>query len=140
MAQPILYEAKLHWISYIRPIIYIILGSLNVFQILLFRNLFQIIALPLLFLLFKGIIELLNYKKTKIRLSNDYLSFSTGIFTTSIIDVSLNKMEGMQLTQSLFGKTLNYGRLTMTTGQVTQSFTISNPSELREKLCYYTKH
>ncbi|PTT33629.1 hypothetical protein DBR28_14425, partial [Chryseobacterium sp. HMWF028] len=63
-----------------------------------------------------------------------YLSISTGIFSQTIIDISLKKMEGMQLYQTWIGKALNYGTLIISTGGVTHSYSISNPTELREKI------
>lgn len=93
-----------------------------------------IIALSLAFLFVKGVIKLLRNRSTKVYVTDHHVSFSTGILGKTLSDLSLNKLEGMQLHQSLLGKTLNFGTLVVTTGDVTNSYFIENPMELRKVL------
>lgn len=133
-SSPILYNAKIHWISYLIPAILILVGCIGIIPLVLLRGFFQIIGL-LLFLLFcKGILKIWKIRTTKIFITQEYLSVSTGIFTKIISDISLQKMEGMQFQQSMIGKILNYGTLIISTGDIYQSFTIQNPQHLRQKL------
>src|SRR5690554_6229323 len=133
------YEAKIHWISYVVPILYIIFGSVGVLYILLLGYKFilgfiGIIALFLAFLFVKGVIKLLRNRSTKIYVTDHHVSFSTGILGKTLSDLSLNKLEGMQLHQNLLGKMLNFGTLVVTTGDVTNTYFIENPMELRSIL------
>ncbi|MBB4805888.1 hypothetical protein HNP38_001160 [Chryseobacterium defluvii] len=57
-----------------------------------------------------------------------------GILRKTFSDLSLNKLEGMQLHQSFLGKALNLGTLVVTTGDVTSTYFIENPMELRNAL------
>lgn len=138
-SEPVNYEAKIHWISYVVPVLYIIFGSLGVLYILLLGYKFilgfiGIIALSLAFLFVKGVIKLLRNRSTKVYVTDHHVSFSTGILGKTLSDLSLNKLEGMQLHQSLLEKTLNFGTLVVTTGDVTNSYFIENPMELRKVL------
>lgn len=140
-SEPAKYEAKIHWISYVVPVLYIIFGAVGVLYILLLGYKFILgfigmIALFLSFLFVKGIIKLLRTRSTKIYVTDRHLSFSTGILGKTISDLSLTKLEGMQLHQSFLGKTLNYGTLVVTTGDVTSAYLIENPMELRNVLIY----
>ena len=138
-SEPVNYEAKIHWISYLVPVLYIIFGSVGVLYILLLGytsilGFIGIIALFLAFLFVKGVIKLLRNRSTKIYVTDHHVSFSTGILGKTLSDLSLNKLEAMQLHQSLLGKTLNFGTLVVTTGEVTNSYFIENPMELRNIL------
>lgn len=128
----ILYQAKLHWSAYIAPIIYILFGSVGILGIFIMKGTFLIVALLLTALFVKGLQIILKNRSIKIYITEGYLSISSGIFSKTIIDISLNKMEGMQLHQTLVGKTLNFGNLMISTGAISQSYTIANPVELRK--------
>lgn len=139
ISEPVNYEAKIHWISYVVPVLYIIFGSVGVLYILLLGyksilGFIGIIALFLAFLFIKGVIKLLQNRSTKVYVTDHHVSFSTGILGKTLSDLSLNKLEGMQLHQSLLGKTLNFGTLVVTTGDVTNTYFIENPMELRKIL------
>lgn len=108
-SEPVNYEAKIHWISYVVPVLYIIFGSVGVLYILLLGyksilGFIGIIALSLAFLFVKGVIKLLRNRSTKIYVTDHHVSFSTGILGKTLSDLSLNKLEGMQLHQSLLEK------------------------------------
>lgn len=143
-SEPIKYEAKIHWFSYVIPIFFIAIGSIGVLYFLLLGYAFMfgfmgIISLFLIFLFIKGIIKVIRNKNTKIYVTDNYLTFSTGILGKTFSDISLNKLEGMWVHQSLLGKMLNFGSLVVTTGGVTHSYSIENPMELRNVLAYSQK-
>ncbi|WP_106916661.1 PH domain-containing protein [Chryseobacterium aurantiacum] len=142
--EPINYEAKVHWISYVIPVFFTVIGSVGVLYFLLLGYKFMlgfmgIISLFLIFLFIKGIIKIIRNKNTKIYVTDNYLTFSTGILGKTFSDISLNKLEGMQFNQSFLGKMLNYGTLVVTTGEVTHSYFIENPMELRNVLLHSQK-
>lgn len=133
------YEARVHWISYVIPVFFIVIGSVGVLYFLLLGYKFMlgfmgIISLFLIFLFVKGIIAVIRHKNTKIYVTNNYLSFTTGVLGKTRSDLPLNKLEGMHLQQSFLGKTLNFGNLMVTTGSMTHSYFIENPTELRDSL------
>lgn len=143
-SEPINYEAKVHWISYVIPVFFTVIGSVGVLYFLLLGYKFMlgfmgIISLFLIFLFIKGIIKIIRNKNTKIYVTDNYLTFSTGILGKTFSEISLNKLEGMQFNQSFLGKMLNYGTLVVTTGEVTHSYFIENPMELRNVLLHSQK-
>ncbi|WP_235802688.1 PH domain-containing protein [Vaginella massiliensis] len=125
------YEAKLHWISYVIPILMISIGALGILPAIIFRGFFQFVAFFLVFLFFKGILKYFRNKTTKIFLTDKLLTFQTGIFSKYISDISLQRLEGISIHQSLLGKTFNYGTINVSTGEITHHYFISNPLELR---------
>jgi uncharacterized membrane protein YdbT with pleckstrin-like domain len=138
-SQPILYRAKIHWISYVFPAIYTAVGSIGILPLFILRGTFQIFAVLLVILFCNGIIKIIKKKTTKVYVTEGYLSISSGIFSQTNIDISLKKMEGMQLNQTWLGRAFNYGTLIISTGGVSQSYSISNPTDLREKIIEQTK-
>lgn len=144
-SEPIKYEAKIHWFSYVIPIFFITIGSIGVLYFLLLGHAFMfgfmgIISLFLIFLFIKGIIKVIRNKNTKIYVTDNYLTLSTGILGKTFSDISLNKVEGMWVHQSFLGKMLNFGSLVVTTGGVSHLYSIENPMELRNFLTYSQKH
>lgn len=135
-SESINYEARIHWISYVIPVLFIVVGILGILSLLINFNLgiIGIISLFLAFLFVKGVIKIIQNKNTKIYITDNYLTFSTGILGKTFSDISLSKLEGMQLNQSFLGKILNFGTLVVTTGEVTHSYVIENPMELRSAL------
>ncbi len=146
----IIYEAKLHWILYVKPIFIIIMAiplmylymvtfwfSLNDFKIVVpaFKlvNIIDFIV-PTIILLWvlKSILRILFLKMTRIYLTNRGLTLETGILSKQIDDISLNKYEGMSIHQSFLGRILNYGVLVVSTGELNQGYMIAKPLVLRE--------
>jgi uncharacterized membrane protein YdbT with pleckstrin-like domain len=143
-SESINYEARVHWISYVIPVFFTVIGSVGVLYFLLLGYKFMlgfmgIISLFLIFIFIKGIIKIIRNKNTKIYVTDNHLSFTTGILGKTLSDLSLNKLEGMQLQQSFLGKTLNFGTLVVTTGGMTHSYFIENPMELRNALLHSQK-
>ncbi|WP_454047514.1 PH domain-containing protein [Chryseobacterium sp. Marseille-Q8038] len=143
-AESVNYEARVHWISYVIPVFFIVIGSVGVLYFLLLGYKFMLgfigmISLFLIFLFIKGIIAVIRNKNTKIYVTDNHLSFTTGILGKTRSDLSLNKLEGMQLHQSFLGKTLNFGSLIVTTGGMTHSYFIANPMVLRNVLLHSQK-
>ena len=64
------YEAKIHWISYVIPVFFIIIGSVGVISFLLLGykymlGLVGIISLFLIYLFIRGLLRLLKNRSTK---------------------------------------------------------------------------
>ena len=129
--EEIIYEAKLHWISYILPWALILVGGVFIIPLFFVNGYARFISFILSLLFLVGTIDLLRKKSIKISLSSNYLSISKGILGKQTVDISLKKFEGMVLKQSLIGRGLNFGTLTVTTGEVVYSYNIKKPQELR---------
>lgn len=133
----ITYRTKMHWLFNIIPIFMIIIGLLG-FPIVFYSfgvfELMTVLGFVLIYVFYKGLLRLLKNLKTQILIHQNNLTIETGVFTTRIIDIPLNKFEGVWISQSLIGKVLNFGHLTIDTGGVMVSYPIINPLEFRKYL------
>lgn len=124
------YRAYIHWISYVRPIV--IIAMISPWALLaLLTKYFAIAGFLALIVFSTGFMKIFRNRSVNILLSNNYLTLITGVLGRKTIDIPLNKLEGIVLYQSSFGRILGYGTLTVTTGQVSTSYKISNPDQLR---------
>lgn len=81
---------------------------------------------------FVGIPALIKDLRTKLTLTNKRLSGSMGLIKTQNLDSPLNKINGVEVRQNLFGKMFNYGTITVVTAATKFNLDyIENPDELR---------
>ena len=129
-----LYEAKIPWISNVFSILLMIIGFFG-FLILTFTDRFaQILGIGLIYLFAKGLFKLLNNLNTKIYLRYKQVSIETGVLSKQVQDISINKLEGITVTQNIIGKLFNFGSLIISTGGIQCNYYISNPMEFRNKI------
>jgi len=133
-SQNILYQAKIHWTLFFIPFLFTLIGAIGFLPLIFFRGFTQIIGLLLVALFCKGAYAMIKLFSTKIYLTDQHLCISAGIFNTTILDISLDKIEGIELQKSVFGKMMNYGNLLISTGEITQRISISKPEEMRLKI------
>ncbi|UIO97025.1 PH domain-containing protein [Elizabethkingia miricola] len=57
------------------------------------------------------------------------MTITTGIINKTTVDISLYRIEGKKVYQSLLGRIFNFGRVYVSTGEITKSFVIENPKE-----------
>lgn len=132
--EKILYEAKIPWIFNVFSILLMIIGFFG-FPILAFTDRFaQILGVGLIYLFAKGLFKLLNNLNTKIYLKYKQISIETGLLSKQVQDISINKLEGIVVTQNIMGKLFNFGSLIISTGGIHCNYYISNPMELRDKI------
>jgi len=134
IAPNILYTASKHWISFVLPVIFILLGIIGIVFTTFGMGMLRLIGFGLLYLLHRGVSTILTILNTKIYLTEGHLTISQGVLGKTITDVPIHKLEGIYLTQNLLGKILNFGSLFVSTGGVNQSYVIKNPIELRSKI------
>ena len=131
----IIYQTKIHWISFVKPILFMIIGFPFLLFLFFTKEWIYLILFGLIgFLGIKGIYIYYHLKCIRVILSKYFLSLKTGIFSNEINDIALSKTESIGLYQSLLGRILNYGTLTITTGEVTQQYLIEKPLDFRNYL------
>lgn len=135
----IVYQTKIHWISYVKPILFMVIGTSFLLAVFFVKSWTIVFYMLLGYIALKGLYSYWYLKKVKIELSERFLSLKTGIFASQVNDISLSKLEGIQVSQSLLGRFLNYGRLIISTGEVSQSYLVEKPMELRKYLLENTK-
>ncbi|MCO7354057.1 PH domain-containing protein [Riemerella anatipestifer] len=129
------YISKSHWISFVKPIVYMVLGGIGMLMFFLLTSWFRYtIAVPSLFFFLGALNSYIHYKTFKIVLRRNQISISAGWITSSQLDIPIYRREGVFISQNILGKLLNYGKITISTGGVSATHTISNPNELRQEL------
>ena len=90
-----------------------------------------IVLFPL-FWLFWGI-AYVRYKATELAVTNKRVIAKFGFISRRTIELSLNRIEGVEVTQSVWGRVFNYGSLLMSgTGSIKEPIDgISHPLEFR---------
>lgn len=132
--EKILYKAKNPWIFNVFSILLMVIGFFG-FLILAFTDRFvQILSVGFIYLFSKGLFKLLNNLNTKIYLKYKQISIETGLLSKQVRDISINKLEGITVTQNIVGKLFNFGSLIISTGGIHCNYYISNPMELRNKI------
>ncbi|MCT4263274.1 PH domain-containing protein [Elizabethkingia anophelis] len=130
----IIYSGKIHWMSYFIPVIQSFLGVIGLLSFAVTIGFFKLISLGLTVLLYKGVVKILQLKFTKIYITKKYLTITTGIINKTTVDISLYRIEGKKVYQSLLGRIFNYGRVYVSTGEITKSFVIANPNEFKDSI------
>lgn len=79
--------------------------------------------------------DLIKFFTTKLIITNKRVNGKTGLINTNKLDSPLNKINGVQVKQGLFGKIFNYGTVSITTASTTFNFDyIDKPNEFKNIL------
>ncbi|MDV3854085.1 hypothetical protein CMT56_15510 [Elizabethkingia anophelis] len=130
----IVYGGKIHWMSYCIPVLQSFLGVIGLLSFIVTIGFFKLISLGLTVLLYKGVVRILQLRFTKIFVTKKYLTITTGIINKTTVDISLYRIEGKKVYQSLLGRIFNFGRVYVSTGEITKSFVIANPKEFKDSI------
>ena len=137
--QNVIYEAKLHWIVYVIPIIMMLIGVSGAAFLLLslisgYFGFTTLIAFFLSIPFFKGLSYFLRLRKTKIWLTPSQLSYETGDIGKKTVDIAVDKFKSLVLSQSFLGKQMNFGTLVIVAEESSNSLHIENPEKLRQEI------
>lgn len=107
----IVYQARLHWVLFFWPLCVLIMALFLGFR---YEPLFQpslyvaIISLVWLF------VAWLIYEFSSLTLKKNQIVLRTGLFVRQTVDIPLNKIESIDIRQSILGSLLRYGSLVIT--------------------------
>lgn len=107
----IIYEARLHWILFVWPVL------LFVFAIWIgysFQSLKPIGFGLVLTAIFWEVVVWLTYQCSYLTIKRNQVLLCTGIFVRQTIVLSLNKIESIDIRQSILGTIFQYGSLIIT--------------------------
>ncbi len=106
-----IYMARLHWILFVWPAVICILSlyiAINYYSL-------QKTGLIVAFLsIFWEFVVWLNYQCSYLIIKKKQVILCTGIFVRQTLDISLNKIESVDIRQSILGSILQYGSLVIT--------------------------
>jgi len=137
----IIYKAKNHWIIFVVPATFILLGLIiflygdnnNQYKI----NFYKILGGFFLFIgIIRGINELIAYITNEFAITNKRVISKNGLIRRSSMEILLNKIEGIAVEQGIIGRIFNYGTIVSsgTGGHKDYFHIISNPLEFRKKV------
>lgn len=129
-----LYQTQKPWILNVIPIAQMIIGILGLVIAVFANGVLQILGIGFIYLFGKGLFKLLKNLNTKIYLKSQQLTIETGVLAKEIIDISINKFEGISISQGFIGRLFNFGFMQVSTGGVSCSYYIKNPKELRTQI------
>ncbi len=137
--EEILADARYHWIFFFKSIFLLFLGILILlsFSHSHYSLYFRIIGYILLIAgVLDFLIKLFKYLTTDLIVTNKRVIIQEGVFSRDIIEMNLQKLESVQLRQSILGRILGYGSFYIKGSGATVDWfgPISNPLEIRTKI------
>lgn len=107
----IVYKARLHWILFIWPILVFVVGAYTAMH---FTPLYNAGLAVMGFAIFWEAVVWLTYQCSYLIIKKKQIILCTGIFVRQTLDISLNKIESVDIRQSLLGSMFHYGSLVIT--------------------------
>jgi uncharacterized membrane protein YdbT with pleckstrin-like domain len=126
----IVYKAKLHSVIFWKPCALIMLGVVFLFILLIAGMI--VLAIGLITL----IPPVTDYTTSEFGVTNKRVIIKVGLIRRRTLELLLRHVEAILVDQSVMGRILNYGSVTLTgTGGVRETFgNISNPLEFRRRV------
>ncbi len=126
----IIYKARLHWIIFWKSCALIILGGI----FLLIQPIIG--GVVILVGLFALVSPLIDYATSEFGVTNKRVIIKVGFLRRKTLELLLRHVEAISVDQSVMGRLLNYGSVTLTgTGGVREVFhNISAPLEFRRQI------
>ena len=129
----IFYTSKLHWAIFLWPVLWFIIS------LMLFSGGSDSAPIGALFILIAittSISSFISYKTSEFGITNKRVIVKVGFIRRNSLEVLLNKVEGIQVNQSILGRILGFGSITVSgTGGTKDPFhKIDAPLEFRKKV------
>lgn len=109
----VLYQGHLHGIIFLMPIVLLLLGT----YIACYWGklpLFPMVPVGLICILMGAILmfhRILLYVTSSLHITTHFITIQRGILLRQTLNVSIDKLESIDVVQTIFGSLLNYGRL-----------------------------
>lgn len=111
MNNNVVYHAKLHWIIFLAPLFLLLLSLAGAFTFP------QLQFLALIFGLFSAVWIAFTwaiYQFSSLTIKTRQVIFRTGMLVRKTVDIPMNKIESIDITQNLPGSLLGFGSLVIT--------------------------
>jgi uncharacterized membrane protein YdbT with pleckstrin-like domain len=130
--EQVVYRARLHPIIFARAVLVLIVGVVLLF----FPGLTQARTVVLVIGVLMLIPPFVSYQTTELGVTNKRVIVKTGLIRRRTIELLLRQVEAISVDQSLLGRLLGYGSITLTgTGGVREVFhQVRDPLELRRRI------
>jgi len=134
--EKIIYSAELHWYIYVRGILFLAVAIIvAVFASgknystagYIFAGIIGVLAITYLVNAFSIV------KSTEFVVTNKRVMVKTGIVNRKLIELQLNRSEGMTIEQGILGRIFNFGTIRITSGGVVETFFgVADPYEFKK--------
>ena len=112
--EEIVHEARLHWIIFAAPALCFVIGAIAIRAMLAEGSgpTSQAGVIGGVFLIIGALILLrtiIDYWTTEIAVTTKRVVFKRGLIARDTVEISLNRVEGIDVKQSIWGRLLNFG-------------------------------
>lgn len=107
----LVYKARLHWILFTWPVLTFAIGA---YISMHFMQLYKAGLAIMGFAVFWEAVVWLTYQCSYLIIKKKQIILCTGIFVRQTLDISLTKIESVDIRQSLLGSIFHYGSLVIT--------------------------
>lgn len=128
--ETVIYKARLHWVIFVKSLTLIFLG-------LVFMLIQPIVAGVVVLIGIAALISpTVNYLTSEFGVTNKRVIIKVGFIRRRTLELLLRHVEAISVDQSMTGRMLNFGSLTLTgTGGVKESFNnVRRPLEFRRRI------
>ncbi len=131
--EQLVYRAKLHWIIFAGPVI---LFFIAIMFLIGNKNIALIGILFFLISILWVISAFISFKTSEFGITNKRVLIKVGLIRRDSLETLLTKIEGIQVSQGIMGRILNYGTILIKgTGGTSNPFhKIENPLEFRKRV------
>jgi len=109
--QRVIYQARLHWIIFVWPVVLLLTGFWLSFASVSFR---EVGVLAIFIAIAWGGLMWLTYQFSSLTIKEKQVILRSGILVRQTIDIPLNKIESIDIRQSILGSLFGYGSLLIT--------------------------
>lgn len=131
----VIYRAKLHWWIYGRSIFLLLLGIV-VFALWGTTEVVKIIGgLLLAISLITFINAYIRSSASEFAVTNRRIMMKTGVTNRRLIELQLNRSDGLVIDQGIIGRIFNYGSIIIRTGNLEEIFSpVADPYEFKRQI------
>jgi uncharacterized membrane protein YdbT with pleckstrin-like domain len=128
----VVYRAELHWIVFARAILMLVVGLVLLFVPRIGQAGLVVLLLGVVML----VAPFVAYRTTELGVTNKRVIVKTGLVRRRTLELLLRQVEAISVDQSLLGRLLGFGSITLTgTGGVREVFhRVREPLELRRRI------
>lgn len=133
--ESIVYRGGLHWWIYVKNILLIVLGIIIAVAGGKNQTASAIGGIIVFFAALGLAGAFMRAKSSEFVITNRRVMLKTGVLRRKLVELQLNRAEGLRVDQGIIGRIFNYGSIVVTSGGVTESFApIAQPYEFKKQV------
>jgi len=132
--EKIVYKGNLHWWIYMKNILLIVFGVIIINAAK--NNLGSGVGGVLVMIALIGLVgAYMRSKSSEFVVTNRRIMLKTGVLRRKLVELQLNRAEGLSVDQGIIGRMFNFGSIIVTSGGVKEVFSpIAKPYEFKKQV------